>query len=228
LVPRDTRDALVVAAQERFATQGFPGTSIRELAAAVGIKESSVYHHFPSKQAILDAVLGRADDRLGDLSARFGVPLDDADAAAPVYAEMEPERLDEIAGGFLDAWLHDPDLLAALRILTLEQYRTPAAGRRLRALLVDEPPAFQTQLFTGAGGPGQRDRHRGAGLIDRGVFRPADPAAVALAFWGPVVMVLTGAVGQEAEPEARRRLRTHLDHFRSTHLATNTTRRNAP
>lgn len=213
-MPRDTRDALVVAAQERFATQGFPGTSIPELAAAVGIKESSVYHHFPSKQAILDAVLGRADDRLADLSARFGVPLDDADAAAPVYAEMEPERLNEIAGGFLDAWLHDPDLLAALRILTLEQYRTPAAGRRLRALLVDEPPAFQTQLFTG--------------LIDRGVFRPTDPAAVAFAFWCPVVMVLTGAVGQEAEPEARRRLRTHLDHFRSTHLATNTTRRNAP
>ena len=54
---RDPRSALLDVAQQRFAVDGFAGTSVRDLAAAVGIKESSVYNHFASKQAVLDALL---------------------------------------------------------------------------------------------------------------------------------------------------------------------------
>lgn len=40
-----------------FATKGFTETSIRELAATVGIQGSVIYHHFESKNAILEYII---------------------------------------------------------------------------------------------------------------------------------------------------------------------------
>ena len=57
---RDTRLALLAAAQKSFAARGYGGTSVRQLARAAGIKESSLYNHFASKQELLDAVIERA------------------------------------------------------------------------------------------------------------------------------------------------------------------------
>jgi AcrR family transcriptional regulator len=52
-----TKDLLLKIAVELFAQQGYAGTSIRQLARKAGIKESSVYHHYESKDAILQAIL---------------------------------------------------------------------------------------------------------------------------------------------------------------------------
>lgn len=52
-----TKDTLFEAAIHLFAENGYKGTSIRTLAKAVGIKESSVYNHFKNKESILDAIL---------------------------------------------------------------------------------------------------------------------------------------------------------------------------
>ncbi|MCL2116902.1 MAG: TetR/AcrR family transcriptional regulator [Planctomycetaceae bacterium] len=52
-----TRTKIVQCAASLFAAQGFSETSIRELAAAVGLQGSALYHHFPSKNAILEYIL---------------------------------------------------------------------------------------------------------------------------------------------------------------------------
>lgn len=56
----DTRDRLLDAAIELFATQGLGGTSIRKLSAAVGISSAGLYSHFSSKEAVLGAAMARA------------------------------------------------------------------------------------------------------------------------------------------------------------------------
>ena len=40
-----------------FSEHGYDGVSIRQIAREVGIKESSIYNHYPSKEAILDSIL---------------------------------------------------------------------------------------------------------------------------------------------------------------------------
>lgn len=72
------------AALERFAAQGYHGTPIREIASAAGLSVAGLYHHFPSKQAILVALL---DEVLGDLLARVRAAVD----AAP---DTPPARFD--------------------------------------------------------------------------------------------------------------------------------------
>ncbi len=48
-----TRERILAAALDLFAQHGFGGASMRELARRVGIRESSLYNHFPGKAAIL-------------------------------------------------------------------------------------------------------------------------------------------------------------------------------
>lgn len=52
-----TRDQIVAAADDLFYRHGFAPTSFADIAAAVGISRGNFYHHFKSKDEILDAVI---------------------------------------------------------------------------------------------------------------------------------------------------------------------------
>jgi TetR/AcrR family transcriptional regulator len=57
----DVRAAVLTAATRLFAAHGFDGTTLQQVADAVGVSKPAVLHHFPSKeqirQAVLDAIL---------------------------------------------------------------------------------------------------------------------------------------------------------------------------
>jgi len=48
-----TRVRILQAAQRLFASQGFDGTTTRDLAQAAGVAEGTLFRHFPNKKAIL-------------------------------------------------------------------------------------------------------------------------------------------------------------------------------
>ncbi len=50
------RNELLEAAAHRFATRGYEGTSIRDIANDVGMLPGSIYYHFKSKEELLVAV----------------------------------------------------------------------------------------------------------------------------------------------------------------------------
>ena len=52
-----SKQRILYNAAALFATKGYTETTIRELAAAAGLKASSVYNHFESKNAILESML---------------------------------------------------------------------------------------------------------------------------------------------------------------------------
>ena len=71
-MPSSTADRIERAAARLFATRGFAATSIREIAAAVGIKPPSLYAHFAAKDDILASIiLGSYDRYLRDLRERL-------------------------------------------------------------------------------------------------------------------------------------------------------------
>jgi len=59
--------ALLQSALEQFVTHGYHGTSVRTLAAGVGMSVAGLYHHYPSKQATLVAIIESA---MADLYTR--------------------------------------------------------------------------------------------------------------------------------------------------------------
>ncbi|HEY5190897.1 MAG TPA: TetR/AcrR family transcriptional regulator, partial [Candidatus Deferrimicrobium sp.] len=54
-----SRTAILEASLELFSSQGYRGTSIREIAEAAGVSTGNVYHHFADKETIFQTVLSQ-------------------------------------------------------------------------------------------------------------------------------------------------------------------------
>jgi AcrR family transcriptional regulator len=81
------RDALLRGAQQEFAEHGFLATKLSAIAQRAGIRKSTIFHYFPTKEALYeDAVTSR----LGELATAI-----EAAAAAP-STESATLRIDAI------------------------------------------------------------------------------------------------------------------------------------
>jgi len=96
-----TREQLKSAAARLFREQGFHGTSVAEIAAAAWITKSSLYHHFPSKQALLAEILTDTGSRV--------TPAVEAIATADLPAA---DRLRAAARSHVVELIHDQDKVA--------------------------------------------------------------------------------------------------------------------
>jgi AcrR family transcriptional regulator len=67
-----TRERILYEAAQLFARQGYHGTTTREIAEAVGIRQPSLFHHFATKGAMVEALLawdlGLALPRVHDIA----------------------------------------------------------------------------------------------------------------------------------------------------------------
>lgn len=119
-----TRDALVGAGRRLFGANGFRSTSVDDLARAARVTTGALYHHFPTKTALFEAVFEQAHAELM--------------TASVAAAQDVTDHLDELAHGFeafLDAVLQ-PELQ---RILVLDG---PAVLGLARYTELDERDAF--------------------------------------------------------------------------------------
>jgi AcrR family transcriptional regulator len=65
---QDRRTVIIEKSAELFAEKGIAATTVREIGDAAGILSGSLYHHFESKEAIVDAIVS---DYFTDLLARY-------------------------------------------------------------------------------------------------------------------------------------------------------------
>lgn len=68
----ERRQQIIDEAYRAFATRGYHGSSLREIASAAGIGLSTLQHHFAGKEELLVAVLARRDELGGDPDATGG------------------------------------------------------------------------------------------------------------------------------------------------------------
>ena len=119
-----TKEKILYAAATLFAEKGFTETSIRELAASVGMNAASIYYHYPSKSSILDSIL---EDYINNIANTF-----------------QQDRFDQLkenitAEGILSCLelVFPPDkaeyYLKVLRVMLQEQYR----NAQVRKILTD-------------------------------------------------------------------------------------------
>ncbi len=74
LAHADRRSSILEAATAAFAAKGFDGARTLEIARESGVSEALLYRHFPSKQALHEAVLARVIEQQDDNISVLGLP----------------------------------------------------------------------------------------------------------------------------------------------------------
>jgi AcrR family transcriptional regulator len=94
---RERREQLVLVGRSLFATKGFDGTSIEEIAARAGVSKPVVYEHFGGKEGLYAVVVDREmSELLGRLTRALdaGQPHDLVEQAALALLTYIEEETD--------------------------------------------------------------------------------------------------------------------------------------
>jgi AcrR family transcriptional regulator len=75
LTATDRRSQILAAAMELFSERGFHGTKTRDLARTAGVSEALLFRHFPTKEALIHAILENVTERYLRMEAKIrGIP----------------------------------------------------------------------------------------------------------------------------------------------------------
>ena len=164
----NTRQEILEASLELFSVQGFEATSISQIADAVGIRKASLYSHFESKQAILDALLKEVLEQYAARSVFARADWEkDADALPAT-----PDAAVQMILGQLRYILHDPTISRARKMLVIEQFRNPELAKLHTAQNYTDVLQYFTGLIQC--------------LIRRGVLAEDDPQIMAAQLCLPI------------------------------------------
>ena len=196
----DTKRRILDKALELFSTQGYDSVSVGEIAKAVGIKAPSLYNHFPSKQAIFDAIVEATAAQYERDTDRIDIHVQDAERDIPVFTEITAEGLFEKVHQIFEYSLRNESISRFRRMMTIEQFRSPELAALYSQRYVDRVLHYHAGLF--------RD------LIAAGKVRAEDPDTLALLYVAPVLTLIGICDRQpEREAECREKLRQHVDLF---------------
>jgi AcrR family transcriptional regulator len=159
---KGTKEKIFDAAVELFAERGYDGVSVRDIAKAVGIRESSVYKHYVSKDDILDSVFEYLKSRLYAAPAP-GMSMD------ALLDRMSFEQVLELGFASLKGMVADPYMIRIVRIITIELHH----NAKIREFFLNEMferPVNEYELMFRR-------------LMDQGKIRKLDPRALAMAYF---------------------------------------------
>jgi AcrR family transcriptional regulator len=186
-----TREQILGAAGRLFAEHGYEGTSLNDIAEAVGIRRSSLLHHFASKDALYREVF---ENTISDWFTRIDSAVDKPRGGF--------EQMDRVIDAGFQFFVANPDFVRMVRREALEaksEFATEFAS-------VMRP---QVELVCGFF---QRE-------MDEGNFRQHDPLQLILTGYGLIVTYFSDLPFLEAltgtDPLGDAAVQARLDHVKA-------------
>lgn len=201
---RNTREVILEKSLELFSVKGFEGVSVKDIAGAVGIKDSSLYKHFASKQAIYDTLLEQMNRKFEETVAFYRLPQGEIAKVAKEYGNNDLVWLKKACEAVFLFFLKDPQASKFRRMLMIEQYKNVEAAKTFRSWFTDDAIRFQTELFTE--------------MIAQGYFREGPAHIIALQFYAPFYLLIAQYDDMPgSEDEALALLMEHVEQFASVY-----------
>lgn len=197
---KDTKQRILDKALELFSTQGYDSVSVGEIAKAVGIKAPSLYNHFPSKQAIFDAIMEATAAQYEADTDHINIHVQNAVQDIPVFTEITADVLFEKVRQIFEYSLHNETISRFRRMMTIEQFRSPELAALYSKRYVERVLDYHSGIFRA--------------LIASGEICSEDPDALAMMYVAPVVTLIGICDRQpEREKECLEKLQNHVRLF---------------
>lgn len=173
-----TKEQILLIATVYFAKNGYAAVSMRDIAKVMGIRPSSLYNHYESKEALWNDVLQHASD----LYMLYFKHLDDVMAKATSFEEIleavfyEPKRLVNVFSSY------------AFCLIQAEQFRNENAGEIFEQIFLRYSIDFFREWF---------DK-----CVARGLVRQFDTQTVASLIMHSVLVGLEVEVHRQLKPSS--------------------------
>lgn len=186
-----TKEKILRTALELFSTKGFESTGVDEIAEAIGIKGPSIYKHFKGKQDIYDSIIDTFEKYYAEYFTRTSNNREIPDSVWD---------LKKMTLGQVSATMNDPFIISMRKMLSKEQFKTPAIANLATKHIVDGIEELYTQLFQG--------------MMDKGLLKEDDAEMLAIQYVSPITMYIH-MVDREPGKQAMamERIERHINHF---------------
>jgi AcrR family transcriptional regulator len=171
-----TREKILYEALTLFSSYGYEAVTIREIAGAVGIKESSLYNHFKNKRNILDTIVRETFQRYQKTLESLQVPKTGDPNISSLYDSFSDEAFETLCTNIFLFYLKDDYISKLRRLLTIEQYGNQELGEIFRTTFIENILDNQAKVLQQ--------------FIDDGRFIQGDAYTMALHFYAPVFLLL--------------------------------------
>ena len=191
----DTKERILETALELFAQNGYPGTSMNDIAAQLGITKAALYKHYAGKQEILDRIVQRMNELDAARAAAYEIPGAAPEGFAQAYLNTPLDRIRAYSTAQFDHWTREPFSANFRKMLTLEQYRDARLAQLYQENLASGPVKYMAAIFRP--------------LTD------SDETAMQLAldFYGPMYLLYSVYDGAADQSAVAPMLEAHIDRF---------------
>lgn len=154
-----TKERIMEEALKLFSVSGFEGVTIRNIADAVEIRNSSLYKHFSSKQEIFDAIVEKAkriyQEKVAKVVTEMKRQKDGKDTSLQMFLFQTGE----------------PWIVMFRQLLLIEKFRNREIAKLYKEFFVDGPINTQMEIFQS--------------LIDAGMMKPGNTRVYAMELYAP-------------------------------------------
>lgn len=183
-----TKERILEEALKLFSVSGFEGVTIRNIADAVEIRNSSLYKHFSSKQEIFDAIVEKAkriyQEKVAKVVTEMKRQKDGKDTSLQMFLFQTGE----------------PWIVMFRQLLLIEKFRNREIAKLYKEFFVDGPINTQMEIFQS--------------LIDAGMMKPGNTRVYAMELYAPFYLY---HFVEENKEELLELFKIHYEYFWSNY-----------